>query len=134
MFFRNLVFRFVLWALGMRLAWLSSNNESFREKIKNQNFVLQFGTFDNSVARHYVFANGKVASSGGAHENPSTTITFADSKIAMDTLTAAAKDQSVFMKAMGVGNVKIGGGDMTKLMVFMSVAKYIGPQKKKKKV
>lgn len=132
MFFRNLVFRFVLWVLGLRLGWLSRHNDGFREKIKGQDFVLQFGTFDNAVVRHYVFAGGDVTSRGGAHEKPSTSISFVDSKVAMDTLMAAGKDQTVFMKAMGDGKVKIGGGDMTKLMVFMSIAKYIGPQKKKK--
>lgn len=133
MFFRNLVFRFVLWVLGLRLGWLARNNESFRDKIKDQDFVLQFGTGDGAVTRHFVFAKGVVSSHGGAHEKPSSSITFTDAKVAMDTLMAAGKDQSVFMKAMGEGKVKAGGSDMSKLMVFMQIAKYIGPQKKKKK-
>ena len=133
MFFRNLVFRFVLWALGLRLGWLARNNDSFRDKIKDQDFVLQFGTADGAVTRYFTFAKGTVTSHGGAHEQPASSITFADAKIAMDTLMAAGKDQSVFMKAMGEGKVKAGGSDMSKLMVFMQIARYIGPQKKKAK-
>ncbi|MFZ5757964.1 MAG: hypothetical protein ACOY3X_13745 [Pseudomonadota bacterium] len=132
MFLRNLVFRLVLWGLGLRLGWLSRHNEGFQGKIRGQDFVLQFGTFDNAVVRHYVFANGLVSSHSGAHEKPASAITFVNSKVAMDTLMKAAKDQTVFMKAMGEGKVKIAGSDMTKLMVFMSIAKYIGPQKKKR--
>lgn len=132
MFFRNLIFRFVLWGLGLRLGWLSRHNESFREKMKDQDFVLQFGTADGVVTRHYIFAKGAVSSHGGAHESPASAIVFSDSKVAMETLMAAGKNPSVFMTAMGTGKVKVAGGDMSKLMVFMQIAKYIGPQKKNK--
>lgn len=133
MFLRNIVFRLVLWGLGLRLSWLSRHNEGFQSKVKGQSFVLQFGTFDNAVVRHYVFTDGVVSSHGGAHPAPASAISFVNAKVAMETLMAAGKDQSIFMKAMGDGRVKILGSDMSKLMVFMSVAKYIGPQKKRKK-
>ncbi len=131
MFLRNIVFRLVLWGLGLRLGWLSRNNASFRDKIKDQDFVLQFGTADGAVTRHFVFAKGDVSSQGGAHPAFACAIEFTNSKVAMETLMAAGKNPSVFMSAMGTGKVKVTGDDMSKMMVFMQIAKYIGPQKKK---
>lgn len=129
--FYNIVFRIVLWGLGLRLRWLGNNNERFVEKLKGQNFTMQFRTFDNGAARAFRFADGKVEPLPGIIEKPSITLSFLDSHYALNTLMASGKDQSIMMKGMQEQKVKI-EGDYAKLMLFMQVAKYLPPQKKKK--
>jgi hypothetical protein len=129
--FHNFLFRVVLWALGLRLRWLGNHNEKFREKLKGQAFTMQFRTFDNAAARAFRFDDGHVEPMPGLIEKPSITLSFLDSEYAMNTLMAAGKDQTAMMKGMQEQKVKI-EGDYAKLMLFMQVAKYLPPQKKKK--
>lgn len=129
--FYTLVFRLVLWLLGLRLRWLGNNHEKFREKLKAQEFTMQFRTFDGKAARAYRFNDGHVEPLPGLIEKPSVTLSFLDGHYALNTLMAAGKDQAVMMKGMQEQKVKI-EGDFSKLMLFMQVAKYLGPQKKKK--
>ena len=127
----NFFFRIVLWLLGLRLHWLGAHNERFREKLKGQDFVMQFRTFDGKAARAFHFADGAVTPLPGLVEKPTVTLSFLDGKYAINTLAAAGKDQTVMMKGMQEQKVKI-EGDYARLMVFMQVAKYLPPQKKKK--
>lgn len=129
--FHNILFRVVLWMLGLRLRWLGNHNERFREKLKGQDFVMQFRTFDASAARAFHFNDGRVQPLPGLVDKPAVVLSFLDGKYAINTLMAAGKDQSVMMKGMQEQKVKI-EGDFAKLMVFMQVAKYLPPQKKKK--
>lgn len=128
--FYNFLFSIVLWILGLRLRWLGNHNERFVEKLKGQNFTMQFRTFDGKAARAFRFADGKVEPLSGVIDNPSITLSFLDGHYALNTLMAAGKDQSVMMKGMQEQKVKI-EGDYGKLMLFMQIAKYLGPQKKK---
>lgn len=128
--FYNFLFRIVLWVLGLRLRWLGNNNEKFREKLKGQDFTMQFRTFDNKAARAFHFRDGQVQALPGLIDKPSITLSFLDGHYALNTLMASGKDQSVIMKGMQEQKVKI-EGDFSKLMLFMQVAKYLGPQKKK---
>jgi hypothetical protein len=129
--FYKVLFRIVLWGLGLRLRWLGNHNEKFREKLKGQQFSMQFRTFDNAAARGFLFNDGQVEPVPGMIEKPSITLSFLDSHYALNTLMAAGKDQTVMMKGMQEQKVKI-EGDYGKLMLFMQVAKYLPPQKKKK--
>lgn len=129
--FYNILFRVVLWGLGLRLRWLGNNNEKFREKLKGQEFSMQFRTFDNAAARAFRFNDGHIEPVPGVIEKPSITLSFLDSHYAINTLMAAGKDQTAMMKGMQEQKVKI-EGDYGKLMLFMQVAKYLPPQKKKK--
>lgn len=128
--FYNFLFRIVLWILGLRLRWLGNNNEKFREKLKGQAFTLQFRTFDGKAARAFRFNDGQVESLPGVIGAPTTALLFLDGHYALNTLMAAGKDPSVMMKGMQDKKVKV-EGDLAKIMVFMQVAKYLGPQKKK---
>ncbi len=127
----NLLFRIILWGLGLRLRWLGNHNEKFRDKIKGQDFVLQFRTFDGRAARGFHFQNGAVQSLPGVQPAPTVTLSFFDAHYALNTLKAAGKDQTIMMRGMAAGKVKA-GGDISKIMVFMQVAKYLPPQKKQK--
>lgn len=129
--FHNFLFRLVLWLLGLRLRWLGNHHEKFREKLKGQSFLMQFRTFDGKAARAFRFDDGRVTPVPGIAEAPSITLSFLDGKYAIDTLAASGKDQTVMMKGMQEQKVKI-EGDYAKLMLFMQVAKYLPPQKKKK--
>lgn len=128
--FYTFLFRVVLWLLGLRLRWLGNNHEKFVEKLKGQDFTMQFRTFDGKAARAYHFADGKVEPLPGLVDKPSVTLSFLDGHFALNTLMAAGKDPSAMMKGVQEQKVKI-EGDYGKLMLFMQVAKYLGPQKKK---
>lgn len=128
--FYSILFSVVLWLLGLRLRWLGNNNEKFREKLKGQDFTMQFRTFDGKAARGFHFSDGRVQPLPGLLEKPSVTLSFLDGHYALNTLMAAGKDQTVMMKGVQEQKVKI-EGDYGKLMLFMQVARYLGPQKKK---
>ena len=128
--FYNLLFSIVLWILGLRLRWLGNNNDRFVEKLKGQDFTMQFRTFDGKAARAFHFNDGTVTALAGIIDAPSVTLSFLDGHYALNTLMAAGKDQTVMMKGMQDQKVKI-EGDYAKMMLFMQVAKYLGPQKKK---
>ena len=128
--FYNFLFRVVLWLLGLRLRWLGKNHDKFVEKLKGQDFTMQFRTFDGAAARAFHFRDGQVEPLPGLVEKPSVTLSFLDGHFALNTLMAAGKDPSVMMKGMQEQKVKV-EGDYGKLMLFMQVAKYLGPQKKK---
>lgn len=127
----NLLFRLVLWLLGLRLRWLGNHHAKFREKLQGKTFVMQFRTFDGKAARAFRFEDGYVTPLPGVVDAPSITLSFLDGKYAINTLAASGKDQTVMMKGMQEQKVKI-EGDYARLMLFMQVARYLPPQKKKK--
>ena len=49
--FYNILFRIVLWGLGLRLRWLGNHNEKFRGKLTAQDFTMQIRTFTVRAAR-----------------------------------------------------------------------------------
>jgi hypothetical protein len=122
-------FWFVLLILGWRLRWLAWRNPEFREKLKDQDFVMQWRTEQGVPARSFHFLSGAVAVHGGLHNAPSISISFADAAYAFDTIKQAGKNQMVFMQGMQSGKIKL-EGDMAKLMWFMGLMKYIMPKKK----
>lgn len=128
--FYNILFRILLWILGMRLRWLGNHNERFREKLKAQAFTMQIRTFDGAAARGFHFNDGHVEPQGGLIEKPSVTLSFLDSRYAINTLMSAGKDPSAMMRGMQEQKVTI-EGDYGNLILFMQVAKYLPPQKKK---
>ncbi|OUS24395.1 hypothetical protein A9Q99_24595 [Gammaproteobacteria bacterium 45_16_T64] len=124
-------FWIMLLVLGWRMSWLSRNSEGFQKQLEGKDFILQFRTADGGIARHYHVANGRVQASPGVHQQPAMTLAFKDSTYAFETIMAAGKDPAVFMKGMQAQDIKT-EGDVSLMMWFMGVSKYLGPKKKKK--
>lgn len=125
-------FWIMLLLLGWRMSWLSRHNEGFQKQLEGKDFVLQFRTIDGKVARHYHVANGRVQASPGVNPKPSMTLAFKDSAYAFETIMAAGKDPAIFMKGIQAQDIKT-EGDVSLMMWFMGVSKYLPPKKKKKK-
>jgi len=125
-----MLFRFALWALGLRLWWLSRYNAEVQERLVGKDFIFQFQTKDGSVGRYLVVKNNRVNSRGGVHPQPSIAIQFQDANYAIEAFKAQAKDQMAMMKGVQEQKIAI-VGDYSLLMWFMGIAKYLGPQKKK---
>jgi len=125
-------FWIMLLILGWRMSWLSRHNEGFQKQLDGKDFVLQFRTTDGGIGRHYHVANGRVIASPGIHQKPSMTLAFKDAGYAFETIMAAGKDPAVFMKGMQAQDIKT-DGDVSLMMWFMGISKYLPPKKKKKK-
>ncbi|OUS06519.1 hypothetical protein A9Q81_03050 [Gammaproteobacteria bacterium 42_54_T18] len=125
-------FWIMLLILGWRMSWLSRHNEGFQKQLDGKDFVLQFRTIDGGVGRHYQVSNGSVTAFPGVHQQPSMTLSFKDSAYAFETIMAAGKDPAVFMKGMQAQDIKT-DGDVSLMMWFMGISKYLPPKKKKKK-
>ena len=125
-------FWIMLLILGWRMSWLSRHNESFQKQLDGKDFVLQFRTIDGGIGRHFHVANGRVIASPGIHDEPSMTLAFKDAAYAFATIMAAGKDPAVFMKGMQAQDIKT-DGDVSLMMWFMGISKYLPPKKKKKK-
>ena len=125
-------FWFLLWVLGIRMWWLDRKNEDFQRKLADQDIVLQFQTHDGKIARHYIIKDERVHAFGGAHTEPSLTLSFKDADYAVETISKAGKDPMIFMKGMQTQDIKA-LGDVGLMMWFMGLAKHLKPKKKKKK-
>lgn len=125
-------FWLLLWVLGLRMAWLAWRNEKFRELLVDKDLVLQIQTKDEGIVRHYVIRNERVRPHGGAHGSPTTVLSFKDAVYGASTLLGGGKDPMTFMKGVQTQDIVI-KGDMSVLMWFMGVAKFLPPRRKKKK-
>lgn len=125
-------FRLLLLLLGWRLAWLAGHRDGFRRQLEHRDVVMQWRTFDGTVARWYHFRPGRVDSHGGLHSSPSVTLNFRDDDYAVRVLRAAGRNQMAFMEGMQTGDIKI-EGDPGHLMWFMTLMKFITPGKAKRK-
>ena len=125
----------LLWILGFRMAWVSRRNDAFKNKLKGMDAVLQFQTENGGVARHYILKDNVVNHHRGVHPDPTMALIFKDSGYAFRAIAGAGKDPGIFMKGMQEKNIAI-TGDMSLMMWFMSIVKYLVPaflKKKKKK-
>jgi len=125
-----MLFRLVLWLLALRLRWLGKRNAEVQKRLQQQDFVMQWRTVGGKPARWYNFTPSGISSRKGLHPNAQTSINFSDAKTAIEVLKRSAKNQMAFMEAMQSGAVKV-DGDASKLMWFMSLMPFIGPQKKR---
>lgn len=126
-----MLFRLVLWLLALRLRWLGKRNAEVKKRLQQQDFVMQWRTVAGHPARWYNFTPHGITSRKGLHPNAQTSIHFKDASTAMSVLKRSAKNQMVFMEAMQSGDVKV-DGDASKLMWFMSIMPFIGPQRQRK--
>ncbi|ASK35750.1 hypothetical protein [Alloalcanivorax mobilis] len=124
-------FRLILLLLGWRLVWLARRNPGFRGQLENRDVIMQWRTFDGSVARWYHFRPARVESHHGLNPAPSVTLNFKDADYAFRTLQAAGKNQMAFMEGMQAGDIKV-EGDPGHLMWFMTLMKFIAPGKSKR--
>lgn len=123
-------FWFLLLVLGWRMRWLAKNNSAFQEKLEDKNIVLQFRTESGSVSRYYIMRNMAVVPCGGMHPQPDMCMSFKSAKYAFKTIMNASKDKSAFMVGMAARDIVV-TGDAQEMMWFMSLMKFLPPQKKK---
>ena len=119
----------LLWVLGWRLRWLGRHHEDFQNKIRGKDFILQFRTVSGKVARYYHVTTDGVLAYPGLHEKPVVTLEFKDAAYAFSIILEAAKKPSVLMSAMQSQGVKA-NGDLSLMMWFVSIVKYLKPAKK----
>lgn len=117
-------FRVVLWYMARRMELLARSNSDFIARLHGRDFVLQIST-EEGAQRYFRVHHNRVYSRGELHESPDLTLLFKTDEIAFRLLSTA--DANAFMTAMQAGEVRL-SGDMSLLMWFMSVGKYLKPQ------
>lgn len=121
-------FRLLLWALGLMMKKASKKNPDFQKQLAGKDFVFQIKTQDDGIARQYVVKDERVKSKGGLAKEAAFSIAFKDADTGLRILTA--KDKNAFMKGIQEKDIKI-DGDLSLVMWFQSIVKYIKPAKKK---
>ena len=123
-------FRMLLWALGLMMKKASKNNPDFKKQLTGKDFAFQIQTLDGKAARHYIVKDERVKSSGGKAKDPAFSISFKDADTGLRIMTA--KDKNAFMKGIQEKDIKI-DGDLSLVMWFQTIVKYVKPKPKKKK-
>lgn len=121
-------FRMLLWALALLMRKAAKKNPDFRSQLDGKNFAFQLQTEDAAISRQFVISDNKVRSRGKAHNNPAFTISFKNADTGLRILTS--RDKNAFMKGIQDKDIKI-DGDLSLVMWFQSVSKYLKPRKKK---
>jgi trimethylamine-N-oxide reductase (cytochrome c) len=70
----NLKFSVLLYGMSLALRFAAWRYAAFARRLAEKNFTAQIRTFDGSVARHFTFRNGRIASGGGLHPAPDISI------------------------------------------------------------
>lgn len=121
-------FKLLLWALALLMKKAARKNPDFAKQLEGKDFAFQLQTEDGKVTRHFVIADNQVRSKAKAHKDPAFTISFKDSLTGLSILTS--KDKNAFMKGIQDKEIKI-AGDLSKVMWFQGITKYLKPRKKK---
>lgn len=122
-------FRALLWALGLMMRRAARKNPDFRKQLDGKDFVFQIQTVDESIVRHYKIANQQVKSRRRSHYEPAFVISFKDAPTGLRILTS--KNKNAFMKGIQDKDIII-TGDLSLVMWFQSISKYLKSAKKKK--
>lgn len=121
-------FRALLWALGLLMRKSARKNSDFRKQLEGKNFAFQIQTANGKAVRHYKIADKKVVSKRRAHKKPAFIISFKDAQTGLRIMTS--KDKNAFMKGIQEKDIVI-SGDLSLVMWFQSISKYLKPSKKK---
>lgn len=123
-------FRALLWALGLMMRRAARKNSDFQEQLKSKDFVFQLQTVDEKIVRQYKISDQQIKSRGRSHHSPAFVISFKDAATGLRILTS--KDKNAFMKGIQEKDIII-SGDLSLVMWFQSISKYLKPAKKKSK-
>ena len=66
----NMKFSVLLYGMSQALRLAAWRYAAFARRLAEKNFTAQIRTFDGSVARHFTFRNGRIASGSGLHPAP----------------------------------------------------------------
>lgn len=121
-------FPLLLWALSLLMKKAARKNSDFRKQLEGKDFAFQLQTADGNIVRQFVVANNSIRSKRKAHSNPAFTISFKNADTGLRILTS--KDKNAFMRAIQDKDIAI-SGDLSLVMWFQSVSKYLKPSKKK---
>ncbi|MEN9464054.1 MAG: hypothetical protein RL217_235 [Pseudomonadota bacterium] len=123
-----LKFKALLWLLGLLLKKAARKNPDFQKQLAGKDFAFQLQTADGKAVRSFVVANNQIQSKRRAHSAPAFTISFKDAATGLRIMTA--KDKNAFMRGIQEKDIVI-KGDLSLVMWFQSISKYLKPAKKK---
>lgn len=123
-------FRALLWFLSLMMRKAARKSADFRKQLAGKDFIFQLQTADGKIVRSFKVANEKISSKRRAHSDPAFTISFKDAETGLRLLTS--KDKNAFMRGIQEKDIVI-SGDLSLVMWFQSISKYLKPKKKSKK-
>ncbi len=80
---KRLALRAVMLALPTIIRGAAKKHRSVREKLRSRDCIVQLRLRDGSIARHYVFKNGRIGAFWGVHSRPDTEMVFASADTAL---------------------------------------------------
>lgn len=116
-------FRFLLWLLGLLMAFASWRNPAFRQHLSDKDLTFELFTLDDKVARHFVVKDQRVRSRSGRASEAAFGIAFKDPASALATLTATNK-QLAFMQGIQRRDVQVKGNPLL-LIWFQGLLKHL---------
>jgi trimethylamine-N-oxide reductase (cytochrome c) len=80
------ILKTILFSIPILILWTARKYPEFRKTLQKHNCVIQIKLRDSSIARHYIFQNGKVKSRAGVYSMPDASILFKDVSTALTFL------------------------------------------------
>ena len=87
--------KLILAALPRIMAVARRINPAFEKHLQSGGGIIQVRLKDNSVARHYIFRDGRISTAAGLHPGPDVDIAFHDAGIALRFLKPNAKRSDI---------------------------------------
>ena len=107
---KKLALRAVMLALPTIIRGAAKKHRSVREKLRSRDCIVQLRLRDGSIARHYVFKNGRISAFWGVHSRPDTEMVFASADTAL-AMMRPDPDQAVIVDALKNFKASAGGLD-----------------------
>ena len=129
----RLLLSLILFGLRLLLMYTAWRYPAFRARLKERNMVAQIKTWDDTVGRYFVFADGKVSSGSGIHPDADICLSFKSAALGAKLLMPPINwlDQ---INALKDFNLKMDGDDglsnwfAQTLMMMQSVGWKIGTE------
>lgn len=120
-------FRLLLWYMARRMDMLARTNTEFIGKLHGRDFVLQIST-DENTHRYFHVHHNRVVSHAERHAQPDLVLQFRSNAIGLRLISKGNAND--FMAAVQQLDVSM-QGDMTLLMWFMGIGKYLRPPRRR---
>lgn len=123
-------FRFLLWILGLLMAYASRRNPAFQQQLAGKDLSFQLYTLDGKLARHFVVKDQRVSSRRGPCAEPAFALAFKDAASGFAAVTAKNK-QLAFMQGIQSREIQVKGNPLL-LIWFQGLFKHLLPKKASK--
>ncbi|MDP6426864.1 MAG: molybdopterin-dependent oxidoreductase [Rhodospirillales bacterium] len=106
------ILKTILFGVSLIIKRTARKHPEFRETMRQFNCVIQLRLQNSSIARHYIFQNGKITSKPGVHSAPDVSVVFKDVATALTFLRPPFDQAEIIHAAKNFRVLTIGRSDI----------------------